>query len=279
MSGLTAWPAALLMLVLAATAAWAQAYLLKPGDTLTITVFQDEKLNRVVVVAPDGRIAFPLAGHFKAGGRTAEAVEAELKFRLKKQYKDEIDITVAITGIKEVPLMPEPQEEKIYPSFYITGGVGKPGQYPFRTQTNVLQALAMAGGLSPLALKGRIKIRREVDGGETFYRFDYEAFLAGRDLSRNISLQDGDVIVVPERDKDAVVDPFFYVTGEVRGPASITSRPEPPCCRPSRWPAGSGHSPPTAGSSSGARWTARTRCSSSTTTRTPLVKTSPAIWA
>ena len=55
------------------------AYLLKAGDVIEVTVWQDPKLNRRVVVGPDGSVGFPLAGHFKAGGRSVVAVEAELR--------------------------------------------------------------------------------------------------------------------------------------------------------------------------------------------------------
>ncbi len=61
-------------LVIAGTAQ-AQNYRLRPGDVLDVTVWQDPKLNRQIVVAPDGFVAFPLAGRFKAGGLTTAAVE------------------------------------------------------------------------------------------------------------------------------------------------------------------------------------------------------------
>ena len=51
----------------------------RPGDVLDVNVFQDPKLNRQIVVAPDGQVAFPLAGRFRAGGLTTSAVEAALK--------------------------------------------------------------------------------------------------------------------------------------------------------------------------------------------------------
>ncbi len=178
--------------------AFAADYRLRAGDRLEVTVWQDEKLNRVIVVAPDGKIAFPLAGSLKAGGRTVEAVQADLKARLQKQYTDEIDVTVAIAQIKEdAPGAPEPPP--IDPSVYVTGEVAKPGQHFFKTRTNVLQAIALAGGLGPFAAERRIKIRRKVNGAETLYEFDYKAFINGDDLSGNMFLKSGDVIIVPEK--------------------------------------------------------------------------------
>ena len=178
----------------------ADSYILKPGDRLEVTVWQEPKLNRVVVVAPDGRISFPLAGRIKAGGTTLDAVEASLKSRLVKQYTSDIDVTVAIAEIKEKPPRPpEPPKEKILPGIFVTGEVAKPGRYEYRSSINVLQALALAGGLAPFAAEKRIKIRRKESGTENLYEFDYEAFTEGYDLSGNMLLQNGDVVIVPER--------------------------------------------------------------------------------
>lgn len=178
----------------------AAQYRIRPGDTLEVLVFQDPKLNRQVIVAPDGRVAFPLAGHFQAGGRTLEAVEGELKQRLKSQFTDDIDVTVSLLSQKEIPLGPVvPEEPPIDPSVYVTGEVARPGQYFFKTRTNVLQAIALAGGLGPFAAERRIKIRRKEEGAETLYEFDYDAFTSGEDLSGNMSLRSGDVVIVPEK--------------------------------------------------------------------------------
>jgi polysaccharide biosynthesis/export protein len=186
--------ASLLVLVTTLTmspAAWA-GYLLKAGDALDIVVWQDQKLNRRLVIAPDGRVSFPLAGHFVAGGRSVEAVETELRDRLQKQYKDQLDVSVSIAQIKEIP-------PPIDPSFFVTGEIKKPGQYFFKTRTDVLQAISIAGGLGTFASDRHIKIRRVVNGQETLHEFNYDAFTKGLDSSGNIRLKSGDVIIVPEK--------------------------------------------------------------------------------
>jgi polysaccharide biosynthesis/export protein len=197
------WAFAVAWTILASGAANADPYRLRPGDTLEVTVWQEPKLNKQVVVAPDGRIAFPLVGHLRAGGTTVEAVEAAIRAGLSKQYTTEIDVTVALQSIKEYPpepILPEPPPEPIvYPNIYVTGEVQKPGRYEIKESTNVLQAIAISGGFSPFAAEKRIKIRRKVSGRERLYEFDYEAFTSGEDLSGNIRLHGGDVIIVPER--------------------------------------------------------------------------------
>jgi polysaccharide biosynthesis/export protein len=181
--------------------ALAEAYRVRPGDTLDVVVYQDQKLNRQVVVAPDGRISMPLAGHLRAGGLTLEAIEDNLKGRLKSQFTGDVDITISLVSSKEKPPAPPPPPPPppIDPSVYVTGEVAKPGQYFFKTRTNVLQAIALAGGLGPFAAERRIKVRRNEGGSEVLYEFDYDAFTSGEDLSGNMMLRSGDVIIVPEK--------------------------------------------------------------------------------
>ena len=110
---------------------------------------------------------------------------------------------MSLVSSKEKPVFPPPPplppEKPIDPSVYVTGEVAKPGQYFFKTRTNVLQAIALAGGLGPFAAERRIKIRRLEHGQETLYEFDYHAFEDGRDLSGNMFLRSGDVVIVPEK--------------------------------------------------------------------------------
>src|SRR4051794_28192006 len=174
----------------------ASAQTLKPGDTLSISVLQDPKLDRTVVVDPLGEIAFPLAGHIRARGLTPIALENVLRSKLKPNYKDEaLDITVAVANApKDIP------EEDLKPKIFITGEVVRPGSYVVRQPTTLMQAIALAGGIGPFAAKQRIQVRRRAGGGdETIFMFNYRAYEAGADLEGNIRLRAGDVIMVPER--------------------------------------------------------------------------------
>src|SRR5437588_11148629 len=149
------------LLCLCVTAAQAQT--LKPGDTLSVSVMQDSKLDRTVVVDPSGQIAFPLAGHFRVHGLTPQAVENILKQRLRSNYKDEsLDVTVALAN-SAVP------EEDLKPKIFITGEVLRPGSYVVRQRTTLMQAIALAGGLGPFAAKRRIMVRRRGGPGEDIF--------------------------------------------------------------------------------------------------------------
>lgn len=179
------------------------AYGLKAGDKLEISVFQEPKLNRQVTVGPDGRIAFPLVGHLSVGGTTVESVEQKITAKLREQYPSGVDVTVALFEVKEKPVFPplprEPKEKPLDPTFYVTGEVPKPGQYAFNRPTDVLQGIAMAGGLGPFAAAHRVKVRRKMGDHEQLFDFDYADFIAGVDASGNIRLHHGDVIIVPEK--------------------------------------------------------------------------------
>jgi polysaccharide biosynthesis/export protein len=171
------------------------AQTLKSGDSLSITVTQDSKLDRQVIVDSSGQIAFPLAGHIRARGLTPQALESILKSKLKDNYKDDnLDVTVALANVyKDIP------EEDLKPKIFITGEVARPGSYVVRQKTTLMQAISLAGGLGPFAAKRRIMVRRRGGPGEDIFMFDYRAYEAGQDLEGNINLRAGDVIMVPER--------------------------------------------------------------------------------
>src|SRR5882757_9161022 len=174
----------------------ANAQTLKSGDSLSISVLQDSKLDRNVVVDPSGEIAFPLAGHIRARGLTPQALENILKAKLKGNYKDDnLDVTVAVANSpKDIP------EDDLKPKIFITGEVIRPGSYVVRQPTTLMQAIALAGGVGPFAAKQRIQVRRRADGGdETILMFNYKAYEAGVELEGNVTLRAGDVIMVPER--------------------------------------------------------------------------------
>src|SRR5258708_15394394 len=113
-------------IVLVCLAIWvtaAHAQTLKPGDSLNITVLQDPKLDRTVVVDPSGEIAFPLAGHVRARGLTPQALEKILIARLKDNYKDDhLDGTVAIANSpQDIP------EQDLKPQISTTWELIRPG--------------------------------------------------------------------------------------------------------------------------------------------------------
>jgi len=166
-------------------------YRLRAGDTLDILVWQEEGLQRQVIVAPDGTISFPLAGHMRVRGRTASQVERQLTAKLKEFITDPV-VTVTVQAVAEDAIDREA-------NIYVTGQVRNAGRHTITTPTTVMQALSLSGGLSEFAAKRRIKIIRKAKNHEITLEFDYSDVSSGRDLSTDIYLRNGDVVVVPER--------------------------------------------------------------------------------
>lgn len=159
------------------------AYLLGAEDVVKISVWKDEHLTQEVVVRPDGMISFPLVGDVPAAGRTVEDVRLELVKRLNKFVPNP---HVSVLAIKL-------HSYKIY----VTGRVNKPGEFLVGHYTDVLQALSLAGGLTPFAAENDIKVMRRDQGEQKVFWFRYGDIRNGKGLEQNILLQRGDVVVVP----------------------------------------------------------------------------------
>ncbi len=124
------------------TSALAQSEPLQPGDNLQISVWQDPKLDRKVVVGPDGMISFPLAGHIKTTGMTPQASrKGSESSGCRRTIPGALDITVSLADVNKEA------EALTTPRFFVTGEVQKPGPYVLRPGTSVVQAFALAGGL------------------------------------------------------------------------------------------------------------------------------------
>lgn len=158
-------------------------YVIGSGDVLGISVWRDENLTRSVVVLPDGKISFPLVGELSAGGKTVSALKREIEGKLARFVTD-VGLTVEVK-----------QSNSLF--IYVIGRVNSPGRQMLVATTNVLQGLAMAGGLNPFADKGDVKIFRQQGEKTAVFSFDYNAVAEGRHLETNIELQRGDVILVP----------------------------------------------------------------------------------
>lgn len=168
----------------AAETAPPSGYRLQAGDIVAVSVWQEPGLEQLVLVRPDGGISFPLAGDLNAAGLTIDELSERLTERLKKYIAEPV-VTVTL---QEIP------GNRVY----ILGRVNKPGDFPLVTRDiTVIQALAMAGGLTPFADEKKIRILRTVDGKQTSLPFNYKRIRRGEGLEQNIPLRAGDVILVP----------------------------------------------------------------------------------
>jgi polysaccharide export outer membrane protein len=158
-------------------------YLVQPGDILQITVWKEEDLQREVLVRPDGGLSFPLAGDIVAAGRTVEQIQKDLSTRIEN-YIPEPVVTVAVKQV-------------VGNRVYVVGRVNKPGEIIMGHELTVMQALSLAGGVTPFASLNSVHVLRRENGIERSIPFRYGDVEKGRNLSQNIPLQNGDVVVVP----------------------------------------------------------------------------------
>jgi polysaccharide export outer membrane protein len=158
-------------------------YIIGPGDVIGVSVWKDDSLTRTVVVLPDGKITFPLLGDLPAGGKTVAQLKQTLEAGLSRYVADS-SVTVEVKQSNSMII-------------YIIGRVNSPGRQVLVANTNVLQALAMAGGPNPFARKNKVKIFRQEEGKTAMFLFDYDQVADGKHLEMNIELKRGDVILVP----------------------------------------------------------------------------------
>jgi polysaccharide export outer membrane protein len=171
------------------TAAPADAYRLNPGDTVLVSVWREDALQKEVRVLPDGSITLPLAGRIEVAGFDSTEAGRRIAAALKDYIPDPA-VTVVITTIEGNRA-------------YVLGKVLKPGPVVMIGLTTVLQALSVAGGLDKFADEGSIKVVRHKAGkGEKTDEQEvlpvrYKDLISGRDMSTNLQLKAGDTLLVP----------------------------------------------------------------------------------
>lgn len=176
-----------IVLLLASFGAAAQGaeadYRLHAGDSITVSVWKEIDLQRKVMIRPDGKFSFPLAGEVQAAGRTADEVRVDIEGKLGK-YIPEAVVTVIV-------------EDFSGNRIYVIGQVNKPGMFIMNPQLTVLQALSLAGGHTPFAKLDDIAIVRGLGANQKSLPFRYNQVVEGKALQQNIALESGDVVVVP----------------------------------------------------------------------------------
>ncbi len=146
---------------------------------LGILFWREMEMSGDVTVRPDGMITLPLLGDVRAVGLTTDQLKDVLQKSAARILPD-ANVTVVVRQLNS---------RKVY----VTGQVGMSGAYPLVGPRTVVQAIAMAGGLTEYAKGEEILIVR----GSTTFRFNYKEVQRGRKLEQNIQLQPGDQIMVP----------------------------------------------------------------------------------
>lgn len=165
-------------------------------DLLEINVLGVGDLGRTVRVGANGQISLPLVGGVMAGGMTVAELERQLAARLARGYLQNPQVTVFV-------------KEYLSQRITLEGAVRKPGIYPIMGRTSLLQAIALAEGLDPLAdLRGIVLIRR-VDGQRMAAAFDIRDVRSGRGVDPEV--YGGDIIVVEQSGSKTALRRFLEV--------------------------------------------------------------------
>jgi len=167
----------------AATTEPTVGYRIGAQDLLNISVWKEPDLQREVRVRPDGGISFPLAGDVNVAGKTPAHVTGIITERVQK-YIPAAVVTVSVVEVAGY-------------NVFVIGQVNAPGQFVLGRYVDVMQALTLAGGLTPFANSDDISVRRREGSREIVYPFDYGAVQSGDNSQQNIVLRSGDVVVVP----------------------------------------------------------------------------------
>jgi|TARA_R110002096_G_scaffold272416_4_gene466065 polysaccharide export outer membrane protein len=158
-------------------------YVIQASDILLVSVWKEEDLQIEVLVRPDGKFSFPLAGDIVAKSRTIEEVRNAVASRIE-QYIPEPVVTVTL-------------RQSLGNRIFVIGKVNRPGEFPLTQDLDVMQALALGGGLVTFADAKAISILRRQDGAQITIPFNYREVEYGENLNQNILLQPGDVVIVP----------------------------------------------------------------------------------
>jgi len=160
-------------------------YIIGPEDVLDITVWKNSDLSKTVQVRPDGRISLPLIGDVVAVSRTSAQLTEEISTRLKS-YMENPTVSIVVKEVNSYAI-------------FVLGEVVKPGRYPLKSKTTLLQAITLASGLTPVASRNKIVIFRFAKDGDPLMKIkaSYDDIILRDGTGQNIELKPGDTIVVP----------------------------------------------------------------------------------
>lgn len=171
---------------IAAAAARATAstadYEIGPEDVLDISVWKNPELSRKVPVRPDGRISLPLVNDIQAAGLTPTQLRQQLAARLA-EFVPTPEVSVVVSEVQSYKVS-------------VVGAVKTPGRFSLRSAATVLEALALAQGLTEFANKERIVVLRQNGATQQRLPFNYRKVADGNE-QENFLLKAGDIIVVP----------------------------------------------------------------------------------
>jgi polysaccharide biosynthesis/export protein len=169
------------------TAASQANYLIGPGDSLQVFIWKNPDLTTTVPVRPDGRISIPLVEDIECAGKTPTQLARDIEARLRMYVVNPI-VTVIVSNF----IGPYTQQVRI------VGEAAQPKALPYRANMSVLDAMIEVGGLTTFAAGNRAKLVRSINGQQTSTTIRLEDLLKDGDVTENVQLQPGDIIIIPQ---------------------------------------------------------------------------------
>ncbi len=161
-------------------------YMIGPGDSLHVFVFQNDALSVTVPVRPDGKISTPLVEDMVAVGKTPSQLARDIEKSLSEYVKSP-KVNVVVMGAMSV-----------FSQVRVIGQVVRPQALPYRDGMTVLDAVLAVGGLSQFAAGNRAHLVRTDRGKNSEIKIKLDSLVNGGDMKQNLPLRPGDVLVVPE---------------------------------------------------------------------------------
>lgn len=162
-------------------------YRIGPLDTLNIFVWRNADLSQTVTVRPDGKFSTPLVKEYPAAGKTPPELARELEQQLGEFVRDPL-VTVTVSGFSG----------EYADQVRVVGEAVRPTATPYRTRMTALDLLIQVGGLTPFAAGNRAVLVRYAAGKEDEFRLRLDDLVRDGDISANVALQPGDVVIIPE---------------------------------------------------------------------------------
>jgi polysaccharide export outer membrane protein len=162
-------------------------YMIGPGDTLNVFVWGDSELSTQVVVRPDGMITTPLVEDLPASGKTPTELARTLEAKLSKFVKSP-KVTVSVTQFVG----------RYTEQVRVVGQASQPQSINFRDGMTLLDVIIAVGGLTEFAAGNKAKVVRVINGKTTEYRVRLDDLIRDGDISANVKMMPGDVLIIPE---------------------------------------------------------------------------------
>jgi polysaccharide export outer membrane protein len=162
-------------------------YLIGPNDSVTIFVWRNPELSGTFTVRPDGKISTSLVEDVLVSGRTPSQFAREMEKVLAKYIRDPV-VTVSVNNFAG------PFSEQVR----VIGAAAKPEAYPYRQYMTLLDIMIAAGGLNEFASGNSAKLVRVLNGKQTTYKVRLDDLIRDGDITANVDLLPGDIIIIPE---------------------------------------------------------------------------------